>query len=266
MSKLTANLIGVRVAGSPIYTPAHITPAGKTIRQRATFSVYANGKDGKEADKFKITAWGKMADSVAKSVAPGKKLTLVCEINTYLGKVPYPNNNPNVPVQYVTDANGQPMMITKTGYTIEEIDYGVDSAALIISEIQAGLRPMYFAVPGHADEAAWKAICKQRNDLEYVIGSAYFGYAKVQNPSGQIIDYKTIGQNTGTALVQHHGSPAAVGNGFAMPGQPVQNNTGYTAPVAPAPVMVHGVNMGLPIAPPPFSNVGAPAAPAGFRM
>ncbi len=252
MGKLTANLIGVRVAGSPTYTPAHINAAGKTIRQRATFSVYANGKDEKDADKFKITAWGRMADSVARSAAPGKKLTLVCAINTFKGRVPYPNANPNAPVQYVTDVQGQPLLIVKTGFTIEEIDYGFDSAALIVNEIRGGHRPQFWNVIGHADEAAWKAVCKQRNDLEYTLNATHFGYAVVQNPNGQIIDWRTIG-NAGTAVVQHVGNPGAINNGFAMP--------------AAQPVIVNGNNMGYPVntgfAPP---NQAFPANTSGFHM
>ena len=268
MGKLTANLINVRVAGSPIYTPAHISAAGKTIRQRATFSVYANGRDEANPEKFKVTAWGKMADSVAKSCGKGKKLTLVCSINTYKGRIPMPNANPMAPAQFITDGNGQPLLIEKTGFTVEEIDYGADAAALIISEIQAGLRPQCFAVPGHPDEAQWKAICKQRNDLEFVIGSQFFGYAQVQNPvGGQVIDHKTIGQNhtpnqvnTGTAFVQHQGNPAMVANGFAMPGMPAP--TGQ-------PVVVNGTNMGYAVPNGSFVPPAMPVAPpamTGFHM
>jgi len=245
MSKLTANLIGVRVAGSPTYTPAHINAAGKTIRQMATFSVYANGKGESDADKFKITAWGRMADSVAKSCAKGKKLTLVCSINTFRGRVPYPNANPGAPVQYVMDAQGQPLLINKTGFTIEEIDYGVDSADLIVSEIRMGCRGQYWNVVGHNDEAAWKATCKQRNELEYVIGATHFGYAVVQTPTGTIIDWKTIktNNNVGTAFVQHAGNTGAVNTGFAgvapvtFGGAPVgypANTGGFVPPVNPA--------------------------------
>lgn len=248
VSIVKATLIGVRVAGDPVYTPAHIPAGGqKPNRQMCTVSVVQNV--GEKKNTYKLTAWGVMADVVAKSCAPGKDLTVLCDVHVYQGRVPMPAA-PGAPVNFVMNANGQPLLVSKVGFTIENIHFGADSERQLAAEIQCGARPRFWNVVDHADYAAWKSLKDQRNAIRFAPGLTRFGYAMVKTPNGQIIDPATINNYnaTGTATVnQYAGNPAAVGGGFAMPNSPVA-----------APVLVNGQNMGYAM---PNVNPGY-AAPA----
>ena len=244
ISTADAVLIGVRVAGAPMYTPAYMPVGGtKPIRQMATVSVIQNVGDQKNT--YKLTAWGGMADTIAKSCAPGKELTFKCTINTFKGRIPL-TTVPGQPVSYQLDANGQFLTTTKVGFTIDNIHFGFDSRDQLIKEIQEGIRPQFWNVPGHADEGRWKQMIEARNNLKFVPGSQRFGYATVRQPNGQLVDPATAFNqyNVGTAVVnQYAGNPNAVSSGFA----------GVVAPpVMPAvnpvqPVVINGQNMGYPV-------------------
>lgn len=236
VSTVEATLIGVRVAGEPLYTPAYIpTGANKPIRQRAEVSVIQNIGDTKNT--YKLTAWGPMADVIAKSCAPGKDITVTCEVHTYKGKVPLASNVQNAPVQYATDSNGQAVLANKVGFTIKTIHFGADSENQLINEIADGSRPAFWNVIDHQDYINWKAWKDQRNGIKYVMGNQRFGYSKVRQPNGQIIDPATINSYNaaGTAVVnQYAGNTAAVSGRFAMPN-----------PNTPPVVKVHGEHMGF---------------------
>lgn len=246
MSICKVNFTGVRAAGNPVYVPAYIqNGTGKQIRQMATVNVYHN--TGQKTDsKFKLTGWGKMADIMARSITGGKKLTVWCTANTFRGQVPTPGLQPGQPLTFVTGADGQPITVEKIGFTIEDIDFGVDSAKTITEEIQAGIRPAFWSTLGHADNVAWLALCKQRNDAQYIQGNAKFGYADVRMPNGTVIDPATIVSNRQAAAnpAVNTGTAAVNTPGF----QGVDPNSGQ--------VVVNNQNMGYP------ANGGQPAVNA----
>lgn len=187
MSFNTVTLVGCRVAGTPVYTPSHI-PTGKTepIRQMASFSIYQN-LNGNTPSRFRVTAWGNLADVIAKSCAPGKELTLSCELNSYKGKIPIPNQTVGQPVQFIMGPDGQPITIEKVGLTVRRIMFGQDSNKQIAAEIQRGERKPLWNVEGHPDNIAWKETCNMRNSIQYTPGMTKFGYAEVRQPNGQIV-------------------------------------------------------------------------------
>ena len=257
ISTADAVLIGVRVAAAPVYTPAYMPVGGtKPIRQMATVSVIQNV--GEQKNTYKLTAWGGMADVIAKSCAPGKDITVKCTVDTFKGRIPVPSA-PGVPVSYIMDASGQFLTTTKTGFTIQNIHFGIDSENQLIKEIQEGIRPQFWNVIGHADYARWKQMKDARNAMKFQAGATKFGYADVRQPNGQLVDPATAFNqyNVGTAVVnQYAGNPNAVSSGFAGVAAPP------VMPVAGAgqPVVIHGQNMG-------YAAGGGVASPStGFPM
>lgn len=251
----TATFISARLAGTPNYVPAHI-PAGaaKPLSARCEFSIFQNIND--KSSKFKITAFGKMADVMAKSGSTGKEVTIITKINSFQGRVPVTDAQGNT--QFVVNpATGQPLTIEKTGFILERLSFGADSNKTIAEEIQAGQRPQFWNVAGHQDGETWKQICQQRNAQVFQQGQTMFGFARVSLPqNAQIVDPATM-NNMNT---QYAGNPAAVNTGFQNTGT-AQINTVQTpivnpGPIVGNPVIVNGQNMGT--AP---TNTGFQAAP-----
>lgn len=233
-----ATFISARIAGTPNYVPAHIPAGGnKPIRQRCEFSVYQNIND--KSSRFRITAFGKMADVLAKSGATGKEVTLITKINSYPGRIPLTDAQGNT--QFVTDpSTGQPLTIEKTGFVLDRLSFGADSDKTVAEEIQAGKRPQFWNINGHQDAMTWKQVCQNRNAEVYQQGSTVFGFAKVSIPQGaQIVDPNTINN----AATQFVGNTSAVNAGFANVAAAVVNPATVVNPANP--VMVNGQNMGF---------------------
>lgn len=237
---------GLRVAGEPTYTPAHINAAGKLVQARCTFAAYQTIK-GKSC-KFRFTAWGGMADAVARACCTGKEVTIVGEVRSYMGLVVQRDAQGNA--HYVQNAQGQPLEIEKTGFEISTIKFGVDSRKTIDNEIRDGIRGPYWQVPGTQDELNWQEVRRRRNAEQFNPNAPKFGFAKVQMPrNGQIVDAKAYkasqqgGGNVGTA--QFAGNPQAVGQVMnPNPAPQYQQSQQATQPV-----MVNGQNMGYPMQP-----------------
>jgi hypothetical protein len=246
-------ILNCRVAGAPNYYPAYIPQNGnKPVRQRCEVAVYEN--DGDKTNTFRVTAFGKMADIVARSCGTGKQLGLALKTHTFDGKVALPGGQPGTPPNFVIGQDGQPITIKKTGHIIMDISFGADSEKQEVSEIKGGFRPAMWNVKGHPDHQTWKDICAQRNSIEYQPGMTSFGYANVLKPNGQVISSQQLqGMNQ-----QYAGNPQAVGNGFAGMNQqngygpaqrpvqqtPPQQNSWGQQPSA-NPVFLHGQNVGF---------------------
>ena len=239
-SSMSANhveLLGCRIAGPANYTPAHMPAGGtKPIRQMASFTVFQNINE--KTNRFKVTAFGPYADVIAKSGAPGKEIHIFCELNSYKGRVPIPNNGTG-PVNFVTDQTGQPLLIEKVGLTLTKMIFGADSNKQIQQEIQTGQRPPLWNVAGHPDAVAWRDICTQRNSIVYTPGAVTFGYAKVMQPNGQIVDPKMVNNMNPVAMSPATGTAQTVvvngqNMGFAPPQNTVPYFNGFTAPAQPA--------------------------------
>jgi len=198
----TVTLISARVAGQPTYTPSYMRAGSdKPINAKCDVNVFQNIMEKKHV--FKITGWGKMADVMARSLSTGKELTIVGRLDSFKGRIwNAPDATGNI--TFITNPDGTPKLIDKIGITIEKLDLGADSAKNIVEEINAGKRPLNFAVPGHAEKLQWEQICAQKNQEQYVQGSATFGYAKVRviegtTPINNIVANNVAQPNTGTA-------------------------------------------------------------------
>ncbi len=245
----TATFISARIAGAPNYVPSHI-PAGaqKPNRARCEFSIYQNINN--KQSRFKITAFGKMADVMAKAGATGKEVTILAKINSFKGRVPFTDAQGNT--NFVVDpTTGQALTIEKTGFVLDQLSFGADSAKHVAQEIQAGRRPQFWNIEGHQDKATWKQVCQQRNAEIYQQGSQTFGFARVSIPqNAQIVDANIVNNASNYA-----GNPAMVNNAINPTGTATVNPA-VNPIVNPVPqnIMVHGQNMG--VAPPVTTQVG----------
>ncbi len=176
-------LIDCRIAGAPSYYPAHLKD-GKTVQAQTEFTVYQNVRNRKMA--FKVNAWGKMADVIARGGAPGKQVHLVCNIHSYKGRV-WVEDQASGQFTFLTKPDGQPILTDKVGLTVENLTFGVDSAKTIQEEIQTGFRPVGWNDPASPGYLEWRNRCAQNNAVQFVPGMETFGYAKVRKVNGQVI-------------------------------------------------------------------------------
>ena len=221
-------MMDCRIAGFPDYLPAHIKQgAQKPTQAQANFTVYQNIGNKKFA--FPITAWGKMADVVARGGATGKQLQLICTVHSYRGRVWLPTPDGAQP-QFVLRPDGQPLLIEKIGFTVESILFGKDSEKTIQAEINANFRPRGWNDPAQPGYQQWREICRRNNNLQFAQNMTWFGYAKVKPVNGTIYieqnqnnggGWQQQNQQTGNATQYQHNS-GAVGGGFNQN----QNNNG----------------------------------------
>lgn len=246
---------GARIAGVATYTPNHIMPGGqKPNGAKAEFNIFQNA--GKKKFVFRITAWGKMADVIARSGSVGKEVSIIASVGSYEARVWL--INPDGSRQFVTKPDGNPLLTTKVGFTIQSLTFGADSAKTIADEIALGKRPANWNAAGHADQVAWKNLCATKNAEQYVPGAVTFGLANVFLPPGAQIVQPQVVNNTATGTAQFAGNTIAVG--AAIPGQvPI---------IPPQNVMVNGQNMGYAMPPAqtvvpitPIPQTGAFSAP-----
>lgn len=219
-----SQFIGLRVA-STTYYPAH-SKNGVNISQRLVINAFmniasrANNGEGRN-EVITLTAWGKLADSCAISMSPGKEFHCFAELHTYDGRV-FVNNQPLV------DNNGQPITTRKTSFTIVRLLFGMESAKTIAQEIQMGIRPVDYDKEGTQGYAYWRQVLQARKALQFDATKPTFGYAKVAKIQGPGIGAFVQGQPTQMATAVE----SAVTNAAANPG--AVKSLFATAPAAPA--------------------------------
>jgi hypothetical protein len=233
ISIANADFMGIRVASCE-FTPEH-SINGKNYSAKLTLSAYVNsrgynGAEGKR-DIYSFTIWGKLAHTCAKSMSRGKEFSCETRPNTYQGKV-FHNRQP---VQ-APDGSGL-LMTKKTSFTIRRLVFGEESNKHIQTEIQAGLRPVGWNVPGSPEEAQWKETLKSRQAVQFNPQAATYGYAKVRLPEGNYQPYIAKDANTAQAGVQatfagvNPATPAATPATTPAPAQaPVVSEGGFVVP------------------------------------
>lgn len=254
------SFLSVRVAGTPKFTPSHISARskdGKPVSDKVEFSVIENitGNNPKKYT-YKVTAWGKLAVAIARTCSAGKKLGLTCDISSYRGRVWV--DRANGVREPVLLADGTFLTTEKVAFTVTTIDFGADSLKHIQNEIVAynnnnGTvgRPTYWEVPGHPDNVIWKEICNRQNAAQFQPGMQRFGYAEVVIPEGATI---VAPQTTGTAYTHNAAptqayKPAAPTQTYAPAQQihqPQQNNSGGYFIDQNNHLWINGIDMGIP--------------------
>ncbi len=210
---------GVRVAGQLTYIPSHIKN-GKEINSRVVIPIYCNSHRGTDkktgeqgrTDEFKLVAWGKLADTCAKSLPKGKAIDVFAEPHSYMGRKFHADGS------LFLDSAGQPIEEWKVAFTIMNIVFGEESAKTVAEEIQLGRRPINWNIANHPDFALWTQILQQRQAVSWDGRSNTFGYARVTVPQGPGIMLNL--------------APKAPQSGFVNTGfQPSQNLPGMIANV-----------------------------------
>lgn len=215
-----AFLSGLRVLGELQYIPASVRSDGKQIQQRTVIPCAINtGKQAADGSNIshtvRLTAWGKLADVMAKSCPPGKELHVVVDIRSYKGQVFFANGQP------VMEADGSPVQVNKISFNIDELSFGNDSAAFIAKELERKARLEGWNIPGTPGHAHWNERKATIKALQYQPGMTTFGYAKVLAP------------RTGTPVSTNAGGDAAAvgaafGGASATPGSFGKIPAGFT--------------------------------------
>ncbi len=221
----SASFGGLRVA-STYYTPAY-SKNGENVSAKLEINAFIN-QVRKTDQIIKLTAWGKLADSCAKSMSNGKEFSAFnCELNVYDKRIFMPNPIIGQPGTAILKSDGSPLTMKAQSYTIGKLGYGMESEKHIAREIQAGIRPIGWNVMGSVEAAQWKEILISRKAIQFDPNSptGTFGYATIRMPQGVGIG-AYIPNQTQTA------APLA-----APLAQPVLA-TVAVAPVAGAPVVV----------------------------
>jgi len=191
-SIVSVQAIGLRVAAQPTYIPAHSkngVNVDSRLLIRAISNVASRANQGKgETNGFNLIAWGKLADSLAKTLSVGKEFHAVLTPHTYRGRVfvanPKNPKGPAVPLTMQTPEGVKFVETEKVIFRIERIVLGADSAATIAKEIQEGTRPADWAVAGSPGAQAWAATIERRRAMQYDPNLPVFGYALVRKPEG----------------------------------------------------------------------------------
>lgn len=255
----TGSFMGARVAGrdgslAMTYIPSH-TKNGKSINQRCIIPIYINSNKGTNrdgtpgrSDRFRLVAWGKLADICAKSLTKGKALDCVYKPHSYEGRIYDANGNIRV------DNTGQPITVERIGFTITEIIFGEDSQKEIDKEIAEGRRPINWNNSTHPDHQSWITILQSKQAILYTPGMAAFGQARVVVASGPGI----VADVQATTGVQPNTVPAAaVGvdpNQLAtLIQQALASQQAAPQPVTPPAVLVDANGVAIQTPPTAFS-------------
>jgi len=153
------------------YYPESTNAKGAKVSNRLTVPILVNEKNQETPFNMIVTVWGKLADTCAKSLSPGREVHMKLTPKQYSST--YKQAGQNVLV------NNKPLTITNVSYKVDEIKFGAESASHIASEVSGGLRGTDWFKPGHVDNTTLNARRKEINNLVYVPGRPSFGYAIV---------------------------------------------------------------------------------------
>ena len=261
MSKGTVSpksLFMARVAATPEFFPGYTKADGTKVGHRCVVRLYVNpvgrkGETGERAElppmKYTVTAWGKAAEDWAKNASIGKTINyLLVDERQYQSKV-YVGDQP------VIQANGEPLMTTRSSYTAIEWFWGDDSAKIIAEDIRLGHRHYGWdgkldvgllqqalaqggdaAVRGLIQQAgqaaeAWKMKIQERRATQFVPGSSHFGRAIVKQTSSAPHQQPVQGGFQGQVNQAVYNQAPAQNQGYTPPAQTPNNAPTYAPPV-----------------------------------
>lgn len=275
MSKGTVSpkaLFKARVAAWPEFYPEFTKPDGTKVSHRLVARLYVNPVGRKNAQgirddlppmKYTVTAWGEAAVNWAKNASLGKTIDYVLlEEKQYQSKV-YVGDQP------VIQADGTPLMTTRSSYTILEWFWGDDAGKVIAEDIRRGRRhPGWngsldldllertlatggdgavrsLIQQGRQAQEAWKMTIQQRNQAQFTPGSTNFGWSVVKQTSSGGQGYQAPAPNTGfqnqVNNAVNNQAPAQPAGGAPGPVYPPPSPPGHPGSYAP----VHDPNRGV---------------------
>ena len=219
---------GLRNAGNTVYVPA--IPANqeagiKGCRQQLRVTAFLNEKNSIKPNRFRLTAWGKLADTCAMMLAPGQEFDCKARPSSYMARVFDKEGN------QVLLPDGSPAMTEKVSFSIVmDFQFGPDSQTQITKELGLGKRLPNWCDGGEG-EKAWKLERTIKAATPYTPGMAEYGHARVETKGNRVVpvdtsvmtpdqlikDPRVLAMLQAMASPQNAGAPAAaaaVNNGF----------------------------------------------------
>lgn len=185
-SMISCTFTGLRVAGSLSYFPGYVKADGKHVDQRVIIPAYANfysPTDSVPSKKFSFVMWGRMAETMCRSLSPGREFSVVNTVAEPYDK-PKKHSNGQVAVDMITGAQ---LMETETNYKVEPgmLTFSREESDKFVEEQkQTGHRPMQWNNAAHPDSQTWAQLKVLRNSEVWNGESEKFGFAKVFMPKG----------------------------------------------------------------------------------
>ena len=156
----------------PVYVPKYVNTTGMFISERLTFTL---ALDNERRDRFRMVAWGEMADRLAKTCHKGRQLEVMATVQSYNSYVYGLGGEPIV-------QHGNKVMARKVCFCISKAYVGKESKAHIDYELSCGIRPNNWDDENHPNSTLWEEMLKSRDEAVYDGKSDTFGFAKVVTP------------------------------------------------------------------------------------
>jgi len=180
----SSDFAGLRVART-FFTPEY-SKNGENISAKLEINCYIN-QPNKKDQIIKLTAWGKLAHSCAKSMSNGKEFgAFNCELNVYDKRIFMPSLVDGQPGTQINKPDGSPLTMKAISYTIGRLGYGMESEKHIAREIAANMRPLGWNVIGSVEAATWTEMLKARQAVQFDPNSptGTYGFAEIRMPLG----------------------------------------------------------------------------------
>jgi hypothetical protein len=229
---------GLRVSRT-FFTPEY-SKNGENISAKLEINCYVN-QPGKTKQMIKMTAWGKLAHSCAKSMSEGKEFSAFnCELNVYDKRIFMPSLVAGQPGVQIDKPDGSPLTMKAQSYTIGKLGYGMESEKHVAREIAAKTRPIGWNVIGSVEAAQWTEMLKARQAIQFDPNSptGTYGWAEIRMPAGPgigaYIPKAAVGMVAAAPIAAPVVAPVAATVAAPIVAQPI------VAPVVAAPVIAAG--------------------------
>jgi hypothetical protein len=229
------NFAGLRVA-STYFTPEY-SKNGENISAKLEINCYVN-QPNKKDQIIKLTAWGKLSHSCAKSMSEGKEFSAFnCELNVYDKRIFMPSLVAGQPGVQINKPDGSPLTMKAQSYTIGRLGYGMESEKHIAREIAAKTRPLGWNIIGSIEAAQWTEMLKGRQAIQFDPNSptGTYGWATIRMPAGAGIGAYIPKAAVGTVAAPVVAAPVAATVAAPIVAQPI-----VAQPVVAAPVVAAG--------------------------
>jgi hypothetical protein len=193
MSFNIINLSNVRISNdAPVLTPAYRRADGTICDAKVEFKGFISERVKGKADRnttLNFDLWGPRAVAFCRFMGSGKSCNIFGSLRSYKATKfapPVDNGQGGQVFNPVLDQKGEPVKYDKMVIKVNDIEYGVESNKRVAAEIQAGIRGMYWNVPGTQDYVKHQANLEQLKTMLWDGQSATFGCARVRVVQGVV--------------------------------------------------------------------------------